>query len=176
LAWDPSTHTSSFSYRIRDNWDREFAVPSTQTSVTWKYPAAPPLNPGSTYSFSMYAVDASGNKSGMSNTVSVALPTDNVAPTAPVFTVTSVGTGHIELAWSSTDDSPFISYQVAKDGVKISSGGFTWVSETSRTFTQLQPGTTYTFTAQARDTYVNAPGGNLSSVSSFSVTTKPHDG
>jgi hypothetical protein len=148
-------------------------VPGTQTSVTWKYPH-PPLNPGSTYSFSVYAVDGSGNKSASSNSVTVALPLDTQAPTVPTFSVTSLGTRHISLAWSSTDDSPFISYLVTKDGVRISSG---WISETSRTFTLLQPGTTYTFTAQARDYFENVPGGNVSAVSAaFTVTTKPNDG
>ena len=175
LAWDASA--GAVSYRVRDNWGREITVPGTQTSVTWKYPAHPPLNQGSTYSFSVYAVDAAGNKSPSSNSVTVALPLDTQAPTVPTFSVTSVGTRHIALAWSSTDDSPWISYQVTKDGVRISSGGFTWVSETSRTFTLLQPGTTYTFTAQARDRFVNEPGGNLSAVSPpFSVATKPNDG
>jgi hypothetical protein len=66
---------------------------------------------------------------------------------------------------------------VTRDGVKISSGGFTWVSETSRTFTLLQPGTTYTFTAQAKDRFINESGGNLSAVSPpFSVATKVNDG
>jgi hypothetical protein len=66
---------------------------------------------------------------------------------------------------------------VYKDGVPIRSGGFTWVSETSRTFTLLQPGTTYTFTAQAKDRFVNESGGNLSAVSPpFSVTTNVNDG
>ena len=174
FAWDAVT--GSASYRIRDNWGREISVPGTQTSVTWKYPH-PPLHNGSTYSFSAYAVDAAGNKSASSNTVTVSLPLDTQAPTVPTFSVTSVGTRHISLAWSSTDDSPFISYVVTKDGVRISSGGLTWVSETSRTFTLLQPGTTYTFTAQARDSYVNVSGGNLSAVSApFSVTTKVNDG
>src|SRR5688572_28933099 len=73
LAWDAVT--GSASYRVRDNWGREITVPGTQTSVTWKYPH-PPLNPGATYSFSMYAVDAAGNKSASSNSVSVSLPLD----------------------------------------------------------------------------------------------------
>jgi hypothetical protein len=171
FAWDAKT--GSASYRLRDNWGREISVPGTQTSVTWKYPH-PPLHNGATYTFSMYAVDASGNKSGSSNSVTVSLPLDKEAPTVPAFSVTSVGTRHISLAWSSTDDSPFISYQVYKDGVRISTG---WISETSRTFTLLQPGTTYTFTAQAKDRFVNESGGNLSAVSpGFSVTTKANDG
>ena len=174
LAWDALT--GSASYRVRDNWGREISVPGTQTSVTWKYPH-PPLQNGATYSFSVSAVDAAGNKSASSNSVTVSLPLDHTPPTVPAFTVTSVGTRHIGLAWSSTDDAPFISYTVTKDGVKISSGGFTWVSETSRTFTLLQPGTTYTFTAQARDRFVNESGGNLSAVSPpFTVATKVNDG
>jgi bacillolysin len=175
FAWDALTGTAS--YRIRDNWGREISVPGTQTSVTWKYPAHPPLQPGATYSFSAYAMDAAGNKSASSNNVSVSLPLDNTPPTVPAFSVTSLGTSHISLAWSSTDDSPFISYQVTQDGVPIRNGGLTWVSETSRTFTLLQPGTTYTFTAQARDSYVNVSTGNLSAVSPpFTVTTLANDG
>jgi hypothetical protein len=171
LAWDAKT--GSASYRIGDQWAREITVPGTQTSVTWRYPH-PPLHPGGSYSFSMYAVDAAGNKSGGSNTVTVTLPLDKEAPTVPAFSVTSVGTRHISLAWLSTDDSPWISYRVTKDGVPLTSG---WISATSRTFTLLQPATTYTFTAQARDYFENAAGGTVSAVSpAFSVTTKPNDG
>ena len=76
FAWDPIT--GSASYRLRDNYDREISVPGTQTSVTWKYPH-PPLQNGATYSFSAYAVDAAGNKSANSNTVTVSLPLDDTA-------------------------------------------------------------------------------------------------
>jgi hypothetical protein len=171
LAWDPLT--GSASYRVRDNWGREIAVPGTQTSVTWKYPH-PPLHPGSTYSFSAYAVDAAGRVSSSSNSVTVALPPDTRAPTVPTLSVTSVGTRHISLTWASTDDSPWISYLVTRDGVRISSG---WISATSRTFTLLQPGTSYTFTAQARDYFENVDGGTVSAVSApLTVTTAANDG
>jgi len=105
-------------------------------------------------------------------------PADTTPPTVPVLTATSVGTRYITLAWHSTDNaSQYISYRVTKDGVPITSSGFTWVSETSRTFTLLEPGTTYTFTAQARDSYVNVNTGNLSAVSApFTVTTLANDG
>lgn len=171
FAWDAVSGTAS--YRLRDNWGREISVAGTQTSATWKYPN-PPLNAGSTYSFSMYALDASGRKTSSSNSVTVALPPDTQAPTVPAFSVTSVGTRHISLAWSSTDDSPWISYLVTRDGVQISTG---WISDASRTFTLLEPGTTYTFTAQARDYFANVSGGNVSAVSApFSVATVPDDG
>lgn len=171
FAWDPIS--GSASYRLRDNWGREISVPGTQTSVTWKYPH-PPLQNGASYSFSAQAVDPAGNTSASSNSVSVSLPLDKQAPTVPAFSVASIGTRHISLAWSSTDDSPWISYIVTRDGVRISSG---WISATSRTFTLLQPATTYTFTAQARDYFENVAGGNTSAVSpSFSVTTRVNDG
>ena len=171
LAWDAVAGAAS--YRVRDNLGREITVAGAQTSVTWRYPH-PPLHPGGTYSFSVYAVDAGGTKSASSNTVTVKLPQDNVAPTVPTFSVTSLGTRHISLAWSATDDSPWISYIVTKDGVRISSG---WISATSRTFTLLQPGTTYTFTAQARDYFENVAGGNVSALSApFRVTTRVNDG
>jgi len=48
LAWDPVAGVAS--YRVRDNWGREITVPGTQTSVTWKYPAHPPHQAGSTES------------------------------------------------------------------------------------------------------------------------------
>ena len=63
---------------------------------------------------------------------------------------------------------------MTRDGVRISSG---WISATSRTFTLLQPATTYTFTAQARDYFENVAGGTVSAVSApFSVTTRVNDG
>lgn len=175
LAWGQSTDNSgSLSYRVRDNWGREITVPGTQTSVTWKYPTHPPLQAGATYSFTVYAVDAAGNKSASSSTVSVSLPNDNQAPTVPTFTVTSLGARHISLKWLSSDDSPFISYKVTKNGTPISSG---WIADSSRTFVLLEPATTYTFTAQARDRASNVSGGNESVFSSgYSVTTNANNG
>ena len=124
------------------------------------------LDAGRTYSFYVYAEKATGERSGNSNTVTVTLPPDVQAPTAPVLSLMNVGPNHATLSWRSSDDGPFIFYNVFRDGVAVATG----TSATSATFSGLQPATTYTFTAQARDNGIN-----WSPVSTLSVTTAAAD-
>jgi chitinase len=148
LAWSPSTDNSGkFSYRVRSSSGSEVTVPQTQTSLHW----TANLEAGRTYSFYVYAVDAAGNKSKDSNTQSVTLPRDTVAPSAPVVSVTDVGPTHVSLQWSANDDGPYLFYSVFKDGSPVIQG----TASRSATITALVPGTTYTFTVQARDNGVN---------------------
>jgi hypothetical protein len=87
-------------------------------------------------------------------------------PTIPVFSVVNVGPTHITLSWSSTDASTPILYSV-----KPSNDVSRWMFETSRVYNALQPQTTYTFVAKARDM-----AGNWSELSApFSVTTPAAD-
>jgi chitinase len=77
-------------------------------------------------------------------------------------TLTDLGPTHVSLAWSSTDNSQWpVVYSVAKDGVARMTS-----SITSGTFQLLQPGTTYSFTVQARDNALN-----WSPITTLSVTT-----
>jgi hypothetical protein len=169
LSWEPSTSSSSsFEYRVRINQGSfEYRVPSTQTSFNWK----DALYPGINYEFWVYAIDASGNKSANSNIVRVTTPADNQAPTAPALSASQVGHSYVTLNWTSIDESRLF-YQIRQDGVQILrgsySGGFT--EKTSGTAIFLQPSTTYTFTAVARD-FV----GNLSQTSQLVVTTTARD-
>jgi chitinase len=169
LSWEPSTSSSSsFEYRVRINQGSfEYRVPSTQTSFNWK----DALYPGINYEFWVYAIDASGNKSANSYIVRVSTPADNQAPTAPALSASQVGHSYVTLNWTSIDESRLF-YQIRQDGVQILrgsySGGFT--EKTSGTAIFLQPSTTYTFTAVARD-FV----GNLSQTSQLVVTTKARD-
>jgi len=98
--------------------------------------------------------------------VTITLPPDTQAPTAPVLSSTNVGATHISLAWSSTDDDgPNLVYTITINGSPDANGATT---STSRTYSQLQPATSYTFTARARDA-----SGNLSPVSEpLTVTTR----
>jgi chitinase len=95
-------------------------------------------------------------------------PPDTQAPTTPVLSATEVGTTYISLAWSSTDVGPSIYYLIAINGGQDPNGG---TSSTSRTYSLLEPATTYSFTARARD-----EAGNWSPISEpLKVTTKPRD-
>jgi hypothetical protein len=91
---------------------------------------------------------------------------DLTAPTVPVFAIKEVGPNHVVLQWSSTDASLPILYYVAKTG-----GVSTLSFDSTGTYAALQPTTTYTFVAKARDM-----AGNWSAFSApFSVTTTAPD-
>ena len=114
LAWSPSSDNSgSFSYRIHSSNGQEVTVGQASTSFTWNSG----LLAGYRYSFYVYAVDAAGNRSSNSNTVSATLPADRTAPTAPVLSVTGVAPTRVSLAWTaSIDDGPYVYYQVYVNG------------------------------------------------------------
>jgi chitin-binding protein len=61
--------------------------------------------------------------------------------------VTQVGPTHASLAWSATDDGPFVWYWVYKDGVPILQG----IRNGTGIAHLLQPTSSYTFTVRARD-------------------------
>ena len=146
LAWDESTDNSGFlTYWILASNGYRLSVPMGRTSAVFT-----DVNPGITYSFQMYAVDGAGNKSKLSNSVTVSLPPDTNPPSVPVLTVTDVGPTHASLAWSSTDEGPIIYYWVFR-----SDWGnwafFRDVRATSGLVNGLSPNTTYAFQAKARD-------------------------
>ena len=145
LAWNASTDNSgSLTYRVICSNGSSMLVPQTSTAATF----TAGLQHMATYSFTVRAFDAAGNVSQPSNSVSATLPQDTIAPSAPVITLTSVGPTHAVLAWSATDNGPSnLIYAVYKDGVLLNQPS----SATTATAYLLQPATSYTFTAKARD-------------------------
>ncbi|MGH2806022.1 MAG: fibronectin type III domain-containing protein [Actinomycetota bacterium] len=89
--------------------------------------------------------------------------TDMSPPTAPSnLAVTGVTDTSVSLSWSpSTDDRSVAGYDIYAGTDRATS-----VTGTSATVTGLSPGTTYSFTAQARD-----PAGNESSASNAATAT-----
>jgi hypothetical protein len=167
LAWNPSTDNSGvFSYRIRASYGQTWTVSQTQTSFNWNFG----LIPGNTYSFYVYAVDGSGNQSQRSNTVSTTVPPDTTPPTPPVLSLIDVNPTEVSLEWTaSTDDGPYLSYQVyVNDTPNVDAG-----TSRSAVVHDLTPDTTYVITVKARDFY----GNNVSAPSNaITVTTDPVSG
>ncbi len=156
LAWSPVSG-SGITYRVRHSWGYERST--TGTELTW----TGNLEPRSTYSFYVYAVDGRGIKSKPSNTVTVRLPADTVIPpSTPILRATAIGPSYVSLEWSSTDDGPFIWYYVFKDGSPILFA----TGDVSATIGLLTPGTRYSFAVQARD-----QGNNYSSLSEPLIVT-----
>ena len=164
LAWNPSTDNSgTFSYKVWVSYGFTHTVSQTQTTFSLG------VVPNNTYSFYVYAVDGSGNKSSKSNTVTVTTPPDTTAPTAPVVSLVGVNPTEISLEWTaSTDDGPHVLYQVFVNGSPNVDAG----TSLSAVVHGLTPETTYEITVKARDFYaqnVSAPS-NVLTVTTAAVS------
>jgi chitodextrinase len=166
LAWNPSTDNSgNFSYRVTERGINEYAVavPQTRTTITFTR-----LWPETTYSYFVYAVDAAGNRSGNSNTVTHTVPRDVTPPTpAPQLTATAISPARAGFSWTrSTDNVSQVKYTLYADGVPQAEL-FDYEHVTLWTLT---PGTTYQFQVIARDVFGNATPGNTISYAAPSTT------
>jgi chitodextrinase len=170
LAWNPSTDNSgNFSYRVTERGINEFAVavPQTQTTITFTR-----LWPETTYSYFVYAVDAAGNRSGNSNTVSYTVPADVTPPTpAPQLTATAISPARAGFSWTrSVDNVSEVKYTLYENGIPR----VEQFSYEHATLWTLMPGTTYEFQVIARDVFGNAtPGDPISFTTPSSTDTTP---
>jgi chitodextrinase len=164
LAWDKSTDKSSnFWYCVQSSGQGCFRVNPPETTFTH-----PALWPGSTYAFSVVAVDSTGNRSGSSNTVTYTTPPDVTAPSPPpALTATAVYPMRVSLAWTqSKDNATQVYYTLFKDGApQWANLGFI-----SSTVLDLSPSTTYAFGVEARDAFGNVARSNTLSVTTAAAT------
>ena len=173
LSWKPSTDNSGkFSYRVRINnlnnsaYNSLATVSQGQTTYTAKYLAA-----NSNYTFSVYAVDDSGNKSADSNTAGAHTLADTTAPTGPSLQATVLSPSQVKLSWTtSTDNRPgnCCNYGINMNGAPITQN-VNWLTQTSATIRHLQPGAGYSFSVTASD----FSGGNATAGNVVNVVTPP---
>jgi acid phosphatase type 7 len=167
LTWTASTDNIGVTgYRVtRDGVQ-------VGTSATTSYSDATVAG-GSTYSYTVTAVDAAGNVSAPSNAASVTTPVDTTPPSAPTnLTATPSGTSGVSLSWTaSTDDSGVApSYRVFRDGTQAGT-----TPAAPYTDSGLQLGSTYSYYVKAVDSSgnVSAPSGTVSVTLSATLTLTP---
>ncbi|SDB62491.1 Por secretion system C-terminal sorting domain-containing protein [Flavobacteriaceae bacterium MAR_2010_188] len=170
LTWDAPTDNSAVTgYEVYRGSTRIATLTGRGYNVSG-------LTPSTSYSFKVLAFDASGNKSGYSNSANVTTlsASDTQAPTAPTYLrASNITENSANLTWNASSDNIGVAgYVVYKNGNQI---GYT--SSTSFPVTGLNAGTGYYFVVKAKD-----GAGNLSSASNQvnittdSITSSCNDG
>jgi hypothetical protein len=157
LAWDASkSSASSWWYCVQSSGVGCIRVDPPKTTLTR------PAWPGTTYTYTVVAIDKNGNRSAPSNAVTVTIPPDTTAPTEPVLSLASVLPIRASFAWTaSTDNVTQVYYTLLVDGSPYFSG---LIGALSRTVLYLEPGSTHTYQVLARDAFGNTAESNVLTV------------
>jgi chitodextrinase len=148
LAWNNSTdNTSNFWYCVQTNGSGCIRVDPPRTTLTRTFSL-----PNRTFTFSVYAVDAAGNRSANSNSVSFTTPPDTTPPSpAPVISVTQLFPTRVVLTWPQPVDdfSTQVYWTLFMNGSVL--GYPDRLGPPTETLLTLSPETTYTFQVSVRD-------------------------
>ncbi|PQJ32150.1 peptidase S8 [Nonlabens arenilitoris] len=158
LNWTASTdNIGVIAYEVRRGTTVLTTTANTSIQITG-------LVIGTSYSFNIRAVDAAGNISSASNSISVT-PTDQTAPSVPAgLSVTSITQNTATISWSASSDNIGVtSYDLYIDGSLLNN-----VTGTTASLTGLSAGTSYSVAVRAKD----AAGNNSSLSSAVNFTTE----
>jgi fibronectin type 3 domain-containing protein len=148
VSWQGSTDNVGVTgYRI----DRDGSTIATTLSTAFTDFSA---LAGASYSYTVTAYDAAGNRSGTSDPVHIVMPAaDTQAPSIPSgVTASAVDSSTITVSWlPSTDDTAVAGYRVYRDGVLVST-----TTQTGYRDSGLATGITYVYTVDAYDASGNA--------------------
>jgi chitinase len=177
LTWSPSTDNSgSLSYKVRitnlknSAYNSLATVSQSQTSYTAKF-----LATNSPYSFAVYAIDGSGNRSSESNPAGASTLADTTPPTTPVLQAAVLGPSQVQLTWTKSTDNVAnncCSYSVSLNGNTLTQH-VNWVTappdKLSAVIRHLAPGSTNSFSIRVSD----YSGGNIATSNTVNATTSP---
>ena len=147
LARNNSTDNSSnFWYCVQTNGSGCIRVDPPRTTLTRTISL-----PNTTFAFSVYAIDAAGNRSANSNTVSFTTPPDTTPPSpAPVISVTQLFPTGVVLTWPEpVDDFSQVYWTLFVNGSVF--GYPDRLGPPTQTLLGLTPETSYTFQVSLRD-------------------------
>ena len=162
LAWNAGTDNSSnWWYCVQKDGAGYFRVDPPSTTFTMTN-----LMPDRTTTWTVYAIDARGNRSGNSNTVTHTTPPDTTPPSpAPTLSAAIVVPTWIHVTWTqSVDSQTQVFYKLVLDG-RVISESVGWQFYTAL---HLEPSSTHDFQVIARDAYGNSVASNV-----LTVTTPP---
>src|SRR4051794_19933076 len=175
LAWKGSTSKSGFSYKVRiqklnSSYNTLATVSQTQTSYTANY-----LSPDTSYTFVVYAVDGSGNKSADSNIASGHTLKDLTPPSTPVLQTGVLGPSQVQLTWTKSTDN--VSNNCCVYSFNMNGGVITqninWTTapadKLSVIIRHVQPGSTNSFSVSVGD----YTGGNVATSNTVNATMPP---
>ncbi len=138
-------------------------VDPPQTTVTFTK-----LWPGTTFNYSVVAIDANGHRSASSNTVTYTTPPDVTPPSAPTLSVTGTWPTRVALSWTaSTDDVSQVSYTLLADGSPSFSAQLGY---RSATILDLEPSTTHVYKVTVRDYFGNTAESNTVTLTTPAAT------
>ena len=177
LSWNPSSDNSGkFSYRLKINnlsnsaYNSITTISQTQTTYTAKY-----LATNSSYSFSIFAVDDAGNRSGDSNLAGAKTLADTTGPSVPVLQASAVAPAEVQLTWTKSTDNVSnncCTYTFKMNGSTLTQN-INWATapadKLSVIIRHLTPGTSYSFNVSASDW----SGGNTVTSNTAMATTPP---
>lgn len=149
LNWEAATDNDEVvDYQVFQNGDQ---IGLTDGATTMDVSG---LSPSTEYEFYVIALDAAGNLSEASNTVSITTTSDQdtEAPSAPTnLTASDITTTSLVLNWNaSTDNEAVDSYEIYKGDTSIAI-----TTETSFHVDKLDPDTNYQFKVRAIDNSEN---------------------
>src|SRR5712691_10556308 len=165
LSWTAATDDVAV-----DHYDVYRGATKVGSSTTTGYTDTA-LQPSTSYSYTVKAVDAALNASPASNTATATTLADTSPPTAPAgLTATAASATQINLSWTaSTDNVAVDHYDVYRGVTKVGSSTTTGYADTA-----LQPSTSYSYTVKAVDAALNAsPASNTATATTLADTSPP---
>lgn len=177
LSWQGSTDNSgSLSYKVRitnlnnSAYNSLATVSQTQTTYTANFLAS-----NNNYTFAVYAIDGSGNKSADSNLASGKTLADTIAPSTPVLQATVLGPSQVQLTWTKSTDNVSNNccvYSFTMNGSALTQN-INWATapadKLSVIIRHIQPGSTNSFSVNVGD----YSGGNVATSNTVNATTPP---
>lgn len=151
LSWSEADNGDpAASYKVYEGTNVVATATGTSATITG-------LAPGSTHTFTVTAVDASGVESSHSASATATTSTSTTRPATPTgLTVTGTTSTSVSLSWTETNNAdPAASYAVYEGSTAVATS-----TTTGATITGLTPGSTHTYTVAAVDA-----AGNQSAVS-----------